>query len=56
MIGVATLYDLIIYPSHTDLKEFRERISAELETIFNTTCAFTGLHTVIIDHMTTMVE
>ena len=55
MIVVATLYDLIIYPLHTDLRKFLERISAELENIFNTTCAFTGLHTVIIDHMTTMV-
>ena len=54
MIVVATLYDHNIYPSHTDLRKFLERISAELEHIFNTTCAFTGLHRVIMDHMTTM--
>lgn len=54
MIVIATLYDLIIYPSHTDLREFLERISVELENIFNVTCAFTRLHTVIMDHVTTM--
>jgi len=35
---------------------FLERMSTQLEQIFNTTCGFTGLHQVLIDRMTEMAE